>query len=536
MAAPMEVAVCTDSAAQLWSCVVWELHSGANLLTYRGGQAGPRGLALLNGEYLLAAQLGKNYISAWELQRKDQLQQKIMCPGPVTCLTTSPTGLYVLAGIAESIYLWEVSTGNLLVILSRHYQDVSCLQFTGDSSYFLSGGQDCLVLAWGLSSVLQADPSRTPAPRHVWSHHTLPITDLHCGFGGPLARVATASLDQTVKLWEISSGELLLSVVFDVGIMAVTMDLAEHHMFCGGSDGSIFQVDLCTWVSDSGQRGGVPGPRWAQGHGCPGLRPPGSKSWCHASGLGLPHRMGSTGPSSQGPWGGATICPSAHGPFGLHSLGKERRLSSRSRTAGRCSKGTGAGQVSLWGPGAVSSPWVRSASGLLFLGAPATRNQVTCLSVSTDGSVLLSGSHDETVRMWDTQSKQCIRTLTLKGPVTNATIVLAPVGMLSSDFRPSLPLPRFNKHLLGAEHGDELQHGSLTLRLGLRQQGLEPSYLERAEQLQAVMSSAMEKNVLGGQEQLRIRVAELEDEVQNLRKINRDLFDFSTRVITRPAK
>lgn len=70
MAAPMEVVVCTDSSAPLWSCVVWELHSGANLLTYRGGQAGPRGLALLNGEYLLAAQLGKNYIGAWELQRK----------------------------------------------------------------------------------------------------------------------------------------------------------------------------------------------------------------------------------------------------------------------------------------------------------------------------------------------------------------------------------------------------------------------------------------------------------------------------------
>lgn len=49
-------------------------------------------------------------------------------------------------------------------------------------------------------SVLQVDPSRIPAPRHVWSQHTLPITDLHCGFGGPLARVATASLDQTVKV------------------------------------------------------------------------------------------------------------------------------------------------------------------------------------------------------------------------------------------------------------------------------------------------------------------------------------------------
>ncbi|KAL4828911.1 hypothetical protein H8958_018425 [Nasalis larvatus] len=323
MAAPMEVAVCTDSAAPMWSCIVWELHSGANLLTYRGGQAGPHGLALLNGEYLLAAQLGKNYISAWELQRKDQLQQKIMCPGPVTCLTTSPNGLYVLAGVAESIHLWEVSTGNLLVILSRHYQDVSCLQFTGDSSHFISGGKDCLVLAWSLCSVLQADPSRIPAPRHVWSHHTLPITDLHCGFGGPLARVATSSLDQTVK-------------------------------------------------------------------------PP--------------------------------------------------------------------------------------------------------------------------------------------GPVTNATILLAPVSMLSSDFRPSLPLPHFNKHLLGAEHGDEPRHGGLTLRLGLHQQGSEPSYLDRTEQLQAVLCSTMEKSVLGGQDQLRVRVTELEDEVRNLRKINRDLFDFSTRFITRPAK
>lgn len=163
------------------------------------------------------------------------------------------------------------------------------------------------------------------------------------------------------------------------------------------------------------------------------------------------------------------------------------------------------------------------------------RNQVTCLSVSTDGSVLLSGSHDETVRLWDVQSQQCLRTVALKGgrtqpswrpwargalstcgrpgagarpqglprggwgrectgvsgpggwlegrragpdaacppapgPVTNACIVLAPVSMLSSDCRPSLPLPHFNKHLLGAEHGDEPRHGGLTLRLGLHQQ------------------------------------------------------------------
>lgn len=49
-------------------------------------------------------------------------------------------------------------------------------------------------------SVLQAEPSQIPDPRHVWSRHSLPITDMCCGFGGPLARAATASLDQTAKV------------------------------------------------------------------------------------------------------------------------------------------------------------------------------------------------------------------------------------------------------------------------------------------------------------------------------------------------
>uniref|UniRef100_A0ACB8F1L2 WD repeat-containing protein 18 n=1 Tax=Sphaerodactylus townsendi TaxID=933632 RepID=A0ACB8F1L2_9SAUR len=241
----------------------------------------------------------------------DQLQQKIVCPGRVSCLTAAPNGLYILAGIAESIYLWEVSSGNLLAILNRHYQDLSCLAFTDDSSHFLSGAKDCLVIVWSLCSVLQVEHGQSPEPRHVWSRHSLPITDMCCGVGGPLARAATASLDQTAKLWEISSGDLLLSVVFDVGIMSVTLDLTEYFMFCGGMDGSVFQVDLCSWP-----------------------------------------------------------------------VQRERGFRTE-RENGRVFQGH--------------------------------RNQVTCLSVSTDGSLLLSGSHDETVRLWDIQSKQCLRTVNYKG-------------------------------------------------------------------------------------------------------------------------
>ncbi|XP_069041997.1 WD repeat-containing protein 18 [Lepisosteus oculatus] len=431
MAAPMEVVVCADSSGQLWNCAVYELHSWTNLLTYRGGNTSPRTLAVLNGEYILGAQLGKNYISVWEVQRKDQLQQKIVCPGVVTCLTASPNGLYLLAGIAEAIYLWEVSTGNLLAILNRHYQDLSCLRFTDDSSHFISGGKDNLALVWSLASVVQVDPLRTPEPRHVWAQHSLPITDIHCGLMGPQARVATASLDQTVKLWEISSGEMLLSVLFDVGIMSVTFDPCEYSLFCGGSDGSIFQVSL------------------------------------YSSNL---SRDKAFQPDSEG------------------------------------------NQV--------------------FKGH---RNLVTCLSVSMDGTLLLSGSHDETVRLWDIQSKQSLRTLNHKGPVTNAFIMPAPANMFLPDGRPSVPLPRFSRHLNTTEQGEGPEAGGVSLRLGLHTQGSEESYLEKAEKLYSMMCAITDKRVFGDGENTKVRVAELEEEVKTLKKINKDLYEFSSQLLTKPS-
>eukprot|EP00064_Thunnus_orientalis_P020798 superscaffoldBa00005929_g20946 len=169
MAAPLEVIVSCDSGSQLWNSTVFDPHSGSSLLSYRGGNSSARTLCVLNGEYMLSAQLGKNFINVWEIQRKvpvntfntpgassssrlvlDQLQQKIVCPGVVTCLTASPDGLFLAAGVAEVVYLWEVSTGKLLSVLSRHYQDVTCLKFTDDSSHFVSGGKDNLALVWSL--------------------------------------------------------------------------------------------------------------------------------------------------------------------------------------------------------------------------------------------------------------------------------------------------------------------------------------------------------------------------------------------------
>lgn len=47
---------------------------------------------------------------------------------------------------------------------------------------------------------------------------------------------------------------------------------------------------------------------------------------------------------------------------------------------------------------------------------------------------------------------------------------------------------------------------------------------------------SLSQNLVGDQEHLTIQVSELEEEVSTLRKINKNLFDFSARIITKPAK
>ena len=80
------------------------------------------------------------------------------------------------------------------------------------------------------------------------------------------------------------------------------------------------------------------------------------------------------------------------------------------------------------------------------------RSAVTCLAVSMDACTLLSGSDDGTVRVWDSESRQCTRTYEHSDPVTNLAMVpeswittaakdAAPVPMTAFSRKPHVPEP-----------------------------------------------------------------------------------------------
>jgi len=108
-----------------------------------------------------------------------------------------------------------------------------------------SGGEDGQVIVWNLSAVI-GDRFNTDniEALHVFSDHALPVTDLWIGIGGLSGLLATSSKDRTCKIYDMASGTLLLSLVFQEIITCLTLDRIESSLFIGTSQGNIYHHRL----------------------------------------------------------------------------------------------------------------------------------------------------------------------------------------------------------------------------------------------------------------------------------------------------
>ncbi|KAL3223380.1 hypothetical protein MRX96_027628 [Rhipicephalus microplus] len=244
--ASFETIFTSDGAGQLWNTCAWDVVSASVLAQYKGGTSSPRTLCLLGSDYVISAQQDKPLLRVWSLQRRDQIQKQIVCPGRVSALAASPDGLHCVAGIEDKIYLWQVSSGDLLAVVSRHFQVITCLRFTDDGGRFVSASRDGQVLVWDLAEVACTGTQGPAEPVHAWSQHSYDVTDIHIGaLGG--TRCYTCSADQTCRVFDIDGGDLLATVVLEAALTAVVTDPAEDHIFAGSSTGKIFEVALYKW-------------------------------------------------------------------------------------------------------------------------------------------------------------------------------------------------------------------------------------------------------------------------------------------------
>ncbi|XP_024515322.1 protein ROOT INITIATION DEFECTIVE 3 [Selaginella moellendorffii] len=107
--------------------------------------------------------------------------------------------------------------------------------------------------------------------------------------------------------------------------------------------------------------------------------------------------------------------------------------------------------------GVPSGSGLHSADGLLGADGIGHSRAITALAFSMDGVSLVSGSEDCTVRLWDTVSRQVLRTFShSKGPVSSLLVIPRPSSLLSSTDQqgrqinrrlPTLPVVPLSKYV-----------------------------------------------------------------------------------------
>ncbi|XP_065221153.1 WD repeat-containing protein 18 [Planococcus citri] len=135
--------------------------------------------------------------------------------------------------------------------------------------------------------------------------------------------------------------------------------------------------------------------------------------------------------------------------------------------------------------------------------------QVNSLSISTDGTSLISGSADESVKIWHIESKQCLRTIRCRGNVTNVIVRILPKKLQHHDFQPVTVLKNFLKRFDENENADLMEVFT-------------PDDLIGADSIDYDDDDDDKNNS---------EVAALREKIQKLEKINSQLYTFAAQKI-----
>ncbi|KAH7890699.1 WD40-repeat-containing domain protein [Phlebopus sp. FC_14] len=231
--------------------VLHDLQTGTPLASFKQTSSAPHCSTFVQtadgqGGLMFAAQMDKSTLNVYNFQ-KDQVALKMVLPEKLTCLALDHRAGYCAGGTSQGrIYFWEVASGLLYNSWDAHYRQVNVLKFTHDGAVLISGSEDSGVCVWSVSKLVDDDlQNELPLPQFTLSDHTLPVTDIVCGIGAfPTCRVLTASVDHTVKLWDLSTRSLMTTFHFPKPISCVVWDVTERLFFASSHDGSIHQVNL----------------------------------------------------------------------------------------------------------------------------------------------------------------------------------------------------------------------------------------------------------------------------------------------------
>ncbi|MDE0424820.1 MAG: dockerin type I domain-containing protein [Candidatus Poribacteria bacterium] len=161
----------------------------------------------------LASSGNDSRLRLWEVHTENHV---FTLRGGGDAVAFSPDGKLIASAyggdnMISTIGLWDVHTGELLHVLSRHYAPLTCVAFSPDGKTLVSASRDSEIVLWDMAT-LQRRLSIT-------TQHTEAVYAV--AFSPDGSTLATGSYDQTLRLWDPQTGERKAALQYPDAVTSV---------------------------------------------------------------------------------------------------------------------------------------------------------------------------------------------------------------------------------------------------------------------------------------------------------------------------
>jgi WD40 repeat protein len=185
---------------------VWDWATGQTVRVLSGHRGGVVSLAFSPDGRNLASGSFDTGIRLWELERGQLLRELAGHKSSVRALAFSSDGTRLASGgYDDTVRLWDAHSGAVIKTWSDHTNRVTSVAFSHDGRQLVSGGED---------STVRVRDVLADAPARVLLGHSGPVRAVVPA--GP-GRAASASVDGTLALWDLTRGERLSSQSLAMG-------------------------------------------------------------------------------------------------------------------------------------------------------------------------------------------------------------------------------------------------------------------------------------------------------------------------------
>jgi WD40 repeat protein len=320
----------------------------------------------------------------------------------VSSVAFSPDGARVLSGGYDgTIKLWNAATGELIRSVDAHLggNGVWSVAFSPNGARVLSGGNDFRIKLWDAA---------TGALIRTFERHSLSLSSV--AFSPDGGRVLSGSYDKTIKLWDIATGALIRTFEgHSEGVTSVAFSPDGTRVLSGNEDRLNSDNALLLWDATTGVV-----IRTFKGHT--------ELVSSVAFSRGGDRVLSGSFDKTMKLWDAAT------GALIRTFEGHYERVSSVafSPDGARVLSGSDDKTIKLW----------NAATGALIHTFHGHSSYVSSVAFSPDGARVLSGSWDNTVKLWDTVTGALIRTFKGYIRLDGALVPLREQPVISVAFSP----------------------------------------------------------------------------------------------------